>query len=103
MIRVVVFVTLACAVTVFAPSHASAQSPNPASIAPGSWIWISALNSRGTISSAPERSPRSGTWRQYCASAVGRDAGSFNDAGNAVDIRIELKITVEEMNELSYL
>jgi hypothetical protein len=64
------------------------------------WSGIGARNSRGAISSAPERSPRSGTWGQYCASAVWRDAGSFNDAGNAVDIGIEFEITVEEMIEL---
>ena len=52
------------------------------------------------VMTAPERGPRSGTWGQYCASAVGRDAGSFNDAGNAVDIGSEFEITVEEMIEL---
>jgi hypothetical protein len=36
MIRAIVFVTLSCAVVSFAPPRASAQSPNPASIAPGS-------------------------------------------------------------------
>ena len=64
------------------------------------WSGIGASNSRGTISSAPERSPRSGTWRQYCTSAVGRDAGSFNDAGNVINIGIGFEITVEEMIEL---
>ena len=56
MIRVVVFVTLACAGTVFAPSHASAQSPNPASIAPGS----SGAGLAPATPAAPSPQPRSG-------------------------------------------
>jgi hypothetical protein len=64
------------------------------------WSGIGARDPRGALSSAPERSPRSGTRRQYCTSAVGRDAGSFNDAGNVINIGIGFEITVEEMIEL---
>jgi hypothetical protein len=94
------FVTLSCAVVSFAPSHASAQSPNPASIAPGSsGAGLAPATPAAPSPQPPERSPRSGTRRQYCTSAVGRDAGSFNDAGNVINIGIGFEITVEEMIE----
>jgi hypothetical protein len=53
---------------------------------------------RRTLLSPGAQSPI-GTRRQYCASAVGRDAGSFNDAGNVINIGIGFEITVEEMIE----
>jgi hypothetical protein len=59
------------------------------------WSGAGARNSCGAVASARERSPRSGTWGQYCASSVWRNARSF--AKNTFDIGIRFGSAAEEM------
>jgi hypothetical protein len=61
-------------------------------------IGTGASNTRGTISSARERSSRSGTWWQYGASPIGSNVSPFNnDPRSAFDVRLGFYISFEEM------